>query len=193
MRVYEFFKKPNPQEDASRLSIEEKYVLYAITNNTEYAQIFQETRNMKKFILHTHKNIDKEEYAELCNQHRGAVLELYENILTCVDPIRVGKNMICCNVLMTYFEHQIIVDAVTEMDNEDIWATMPNPAIFSNKIVKALNDLLYISYYKLYAGTFLDEAELEKLNQISDDDYSMPNVTADELHVFMKCADGIDI
>ena len=70
MKVYKFFRIPDDNEK-DNIDLEQKYTLYAITNNKDYAQLFKDTRNMKKFLCKTHKNVTKEEYAErLRNEYK---------------------------------------------------------------------------------------------------------------------------
>ena len=184
MKVYKFFKVPPKDED--NIDLERKYVLYAITNNREYAERFKEDRNMKKFIIKTHKGVSKEEYIEMCNNDRGAVLEL--NTLTTVfDDNHTSNNSVEKKVLMTYWERQLIEEPNTLLDNEHFWAKMPFPLIFKTKYIKTLEVFQYINYYKLMTSPYLPYGMSERLNEHGDDtDYSAPSILLDEVSLFIQ-------
>lgn len=183
MKVYEFFKIPD-KDDKDEIDLECKYVLYAITNNKEYAKRFKEDRNMDKFIYKVHEGIDKEEYAELCNNERGAVLGFYP-LMTVFNDKHTRKNATEKKVLMTYWEKQLTEELNTILDDEVFWNSMPYPLIFKSKYVTMLNKFQYISYYKIMTCMYLPDKLAEKLAKISDD-YSSPNFTHDELSLFIN-------
>jgi hypothetical protein len=92
MKLYKFFKIPEKNE-RDDTDIEDKYVLYAITNNKKLAKRFKKERNMNKFIIKVHEDITKEEYSEICNSsnNRSAVLELHD-LLTVLDDNHTKEN-----------------------------------------------------------------------------------------------------
>ena len=111
MRVYEFFRIPDCSENDKKVSIEERYTLYAITNNKEYAERFQQERDMSQFIMNVHKHVSKEEYRDLCNEERSSVLEEHE-LATVLSKERSSKNLKYVKILMTYWEWQLTKEPI---------------------------------------------------------------------------------
>lgn len=183
MKVYKFFKIPDIDEDDD-IDLERKYILYAITNNKDYAQRFKEDRNMKKFICKVHTDVDKEEYAEMCNADRGCVLGVYA-LTTIFEKTRIRKHAVSKDVLMTYNEKQLIDDAQTIIDDESVWQTMPYPLIFKPKYISVLKDLQYLTYYTLMTCEHLPYHLAEKLADMTDD-YSAPSLIHDEVALFIQ-------
>lgn len=182
MKVYKFFKIPNIDDD-HKIDLERKYVLYAITNNKVYAERFKEDRNMKKFIFKVHQNVTKEEYAEMCNEERGAVLDFFK-LDTIFDDNHTRPNIKQCDVLMTYWERQLLDEPNTILDDESIWQSMPFPLIFKSKYFKALDEFEYVTYYKLMSVERLTDNLARKLAE-TDDDYSAPAISHDEVALFI--------
>ena len=182
MTIYKFFKIPKDC-DNDTYDLESKYELYAITNNKEMAERFKEDRNMKKFIYKKDKHVTKEEYAEICNNNRGALLS-YQPLTTTFGP-KIHSNIQSYDVLMTYFEKQLINEPDTLLDNEQYWAEMPYPLIFKSKYIKCLSRLEYITFYRLMTAEFLPFHLSEKMSKIDGDDYSAPAVSYDELALFI--------
>ena len=195
MRIHKFYRKskyPN-DEIKKKKSIEERYVLYAITNQDELAKRFKKERNMKEFVYICDKGMDKEEYAAIANSERGSVLDLYElNTVTKGAP--VSENASLVEVLMTYTEHQIISDYQLEIDDEELWLhCMMNPFVLTRKYIDALNILQYIPYYKIMVGLETREEGEPKmkrelqlmLDEIYADDYDAPTLFIDQLAAFV--------
>ena len=182
MKVYKFFKIPDENDVRDNIDLEQKYVLYAMTNNKEYAERFKEDRNMKKFIYKVYSGVDKEEYAEMCNHDRGSVLEL-RSLVTIFDN-HTMKNAVKKKVLMTYWEYQLMDQPNTILDDEESWKSMPYPLIFKSKYVKMLEALQYVTYYKLMTCEFLPIQLIRKLTEF-DDDYSAPSMAHDEVALFI--------
>lgn len=182
MKVYKFFKIPDKNEKHD-IDIERKYVLYAITNNKEYAERFKDDRNMKKFICKTHKNITKEEYADMCNEDRSAVLE-YRTLITIFDN-HTRNNIVEKKVLMTYWEAQLLDEPNSALDDDGLWRSMPYPLIFKSKYRDCLNILQYITFYKLMTAEYLPYTLAEELSNYGDD-YSGPSISYDEVALFIN-------
>ena len=184
MKVYKFFKIPSEYEKDD-IDIERKYVLYALTNKKEYADRFKEDRNMKKFICKVHKHVDSDEYTAICNNDRGAVLELHQ-LTTVFDENHTSRNSHKKEVLMTYWENQMIIDANIALDDESLWRSMPYPLIFKQKYKKMLDALQYTNYYKLMTAEYLPFDLSQSLAESDDDlDYSAPSLMHDELAIFI--------
>jgi len=182
MKIYKFFKIPD--EDDNNGCLEERYPLYAITNNKDLANRFKHDRNMKKFICKTHKHITKEEYAEMCNEDRGSVLELYEAI-TIFKNQHTKKNSTKTNILITYYERQMIEEMDSYLADESFWRQMPYPLIFKNRYVKMLDVFQYLTYYKLMTAEYLPYRWAKKLSN-EDDDYSAPSIVFDDVAKFIS-------
>ena len=186
MKIYEFFKIPEDESEVSRNKpLEERYQLYAITNKKELAERFQKDRNMKKFLLHVHKNVTKEEYIDFCNENRSCVLEIHP-LITCMSNVRVRSNMEEREVLMTYFEWQCCQDCNSILDNEAFWHYMPFPYIFSKEVQETLEFFNYKTYYRLIMYLYLDDVYRDIIHEDSDnDDYSAPDMMMDEVAILM--------
>lgn len=184
MKVYKFFKIPS-RHDRDNIDIEQKYVLYAITNNKEFANRFKEERNMKKFIYKVHDGVSKEEYAEMCNEDRTAVLELYR-LRTVLNNNHTLNNSEEREILMTYWEKQLIDEPPSLLEDEAYWKDMPYPLLFKNKYVDVLNTLQYISLYKLMASAYLPFELIQRLSTTGDDDYSAPSFEYDNVAIFIN-------
>ena len=186
MKLYKFFKIPEENEK-DNVDIEQKYVLYAITNDKDMADRFKKDRNMKKFIFKCHTDITREEYQDICNssETRSAVLE-YHELVTIFDDKHTKKNSVSAKVLMTNWEYQFVKDM--DVVHEEMWEYMPYPMIFKKKYNRSLEILEYISYYKLFAINRIPFELLVKINEDSDDDdYSAPGIIHDEVAVFIQC------
>lgn len=185
MKVYKFFKIPSDGDDRETC-LEDKYILYAITNNKEYAKRFKEDRNMDKFIYQVNKDVTKEEYSSMCNENRGAVLMVHT-----LDTVKDGKHtkndLIQKQVLITYWEKQLIEEPLLPIDDENMWSQMPFPFIFKKKYIKALRTLQYVTFYKLMTASNISYELAERLhaNEDEDDDYSAPSIVYDELMVLI--------
>lgn len=183
MKVYKFFKIPDENDDRDA-TLEQKYPLYAITNNKEMADRFKHDRNMKKFIYKKHKHVTKEEYAEMCNEDRGSVLELYE-ATTIFKNQHTRKNAIKKKILMTFYERQMLEEIDSYLDDESFWRSMPYPLIFKKKYVNMLEVFQYMTYYKLMTVEYLPYRWAEKLSN-EDDDYSAPSIIFDDVAKFIS-------
>ena len=183
MKVYKFFKVPD-KNDRDEVDLDHKYILYAMTNNKEYAKRFKEDRNMKKFIYKVHNDISKEEYIEMCNHDRGSILELHE-LVTIFDNNHTFNNKEKRKVLMTYTERQLVEEPMTLLDDESTWHSMPYPLIFKSKYFNMLDKFQYLNYYKLMTCEYLPYKLSEKLST-HNDDYSAPTLLYDEVALFVS-------
>ena len=186
MHVWEFYKKPdNEENDKKNLDIEQRYTLYALTNKKEYADRFKEDRDMSKFLIQHHKHISREEYKELCNSERGSVLELH-NFKTVPDGKHTTKSIEYREVLVTYFERQLLDEPQLLMCSEEFWYRMPFPLIFKDKYVEILNKFQYITLFKLFKEN-LPPIYLHMFEKCGflEDDYSGPDFETDDVMVLI--------
>ena len=184
MKVYKFFKIPDKELDNPNDRIEERYQLYAMTNNKEYAKRFKNDRNMKKFIYKVDKHITKEEYAELSNYDRGTILELVK-VRTIFNNNHTAENSTHEEILMTFYESQMLSDMESYFESEEYWRDQPYPLIFKKKYVKALDALQYVKMYKLINMEYTPHKYMNKLSEYCEDDYSGPSFTFDEAAKFI--------
>ena len=111
---------------------------YAVTDNKEYAKIFERMHDMKLFKK-TVWNMSKEEYENYKNQHVDPILNNFK-----IDNSH--------SIIATNIEHDMINDesldsiiyALTFFVNFDYSA-------FHKKYIIALDKLLYCSLYKIYS------------------------------------------
>ena len=70
MRVWRFYKKPTKvNEIPETISEEEKFPLYAITNDKKLAKEFMKTRDMSIFTVKKDTEVGKSEYAEIVSKN----------------------------------------------------------------------------------------------------------------------------
>lgn len=188
MQIWEFFKKPDDRRVINE-SLEHKYMLYAITNKKSYAKRFMQDRDMDKFIIQKHKDVSKEEYAELANSERQSVLDVHE-IMTVPKNKHTGSSIERREVLITYWEWQILEEPVLLFDDESFWQKMPFPLIFKDKYVENLKNFQYINFYKIFLGCCIPEHATQMFERYGiDDDYGYSiDIEYDQLSVLM---DGI--
>jgi len=172
MKIYRFYIIP--EEDNNRRD----YELYAVTNHKEYAEEFEATRNMKKFIKRVTSE-DKETYIQFANENRGSVLthhkcttrDAYDNGLIGIKDVEI----LCTENEYIQFKDQ--AEATSYCTTEEYWSIAPPYKIYKSKLKAALRKLEYISNYKFYRL----EADIDP----SDDDYSAPGISIDELGAFI--------
>lgn len=189
MKLYKFYKNPSDDvlENARDLSIQDKYPLYAFTNDKKLAKKFMQTRNMKKFIKRV-SDIDKNEYVEFANNNRGQMLETYAYdrfVSYTSDPSE--RRMEKIQILTTWEEREMTsvsaddgVNDLTEYVNYNFL-----PFIFQKKYLNALDTLEFITHWK-YLGVpekyseFITPDENEKYM-----DFSSPNISVDEFALYI--------
>ena len=169
MKIWRFYLKPKKNDS------NERYNLYAITNNKKYANYFMNTRNMDRFFVKCTKE-DKETYSNFANDNRSNVLDEFE--LVCRH---IGNDKLLCHkrikVVITFYEYQCVNGDEFQCEitsSPDWWIRAGDYKKFNNKLKNALRILEYINSYKIYSMPFgsLDE---------EDDDYSAPDIWIDEL------------
>jgi hypothetical protein len=193
MKIYKFFLKPDKKEKNNGKTLQERYVLYAITNKKEFARMFKEQRDMSKFLFKVDSSIDKDEWDSMASELRGSVLSKTP-LLTCDnDKARVKKNIVTVKVLMTLNEKLLIDENVENPSFEDerLWDSMPIPLIFKEKYRRALETLQYTLFYKvLNTSSIYIEPAFQKYTE-KIDEYSVPDVSVDELSIFIGLFNNI--
>ena len=187
--VYRFYSKPDKEIllNAEDLSLNDKYPLYAVTNNKEIAKDFQEKRNMNKFIM-CKSEMDKQEMVQFINSNSGCLLE-YRPFLHFKQRYRSDKKVKRADqvkILCTWNEKETVQACLDDQYGESEGPTYNVfPFIFKSKYVYALRKLEYVSFWKLFGrpeifGSFIPQDDLD------DMDYSAPDVSYDELMTFIN-------
>ncbi len=194
MRCYRFYRIPTEEErdyiekHNDKVHVEDKYVLYAITNDKNIAKEFRKTRNMKR-LYECSSKVSKEEYRIFANRNRSTVLDYYE-LITVVHKYEKKQKTVKVNILMTMAEYQFVMDAVEDTDiifgEADFcspYMRVANPAFFNRKILRMMDYLAYKQLYYMYrSGTYNDEIDYDGGD---DPDYDLPILTIDEVEVFL--------
>lgn len=196
MRCYRYYKIPTDVEEnyieskmGDESHIEDRYVLYAITNDKETAKQFKLTRNMKRFI-EVKSKMEPEEYRLFANRNRSTVLQEHE-LLTVKNKYDDNQEVYYISMIMTMNEIQYIVDVVDdsgilygETELLDPVMTFANPIFYNNKCRRALSDLGFTQLYYLYRSiAYNDPNVLAEMGE--DPEYDIPSFTLDEFAVFM--------
>lgn len=196
MKVYKFYKNPTDEEliSAEDLSIEDKYPLYAFTDNKDLRERFIADRDMSKFIEIVSK-MGKDEYVNFANKNNGERLDVYKYehnkgyVSGASGEIRYSKTyrMVDVPVVSTWSEREwvgsIAEDGITDLT--DYIGYQFFPFILKSKYVKALSTLEFLSYWKLLGPTdrFQDYARDDELDEL---DYSPPAIQIDELNLLVQ-------
>ena len=189
LKIYKYYKKLSDDimKASMDLSLEDKYPLYAFTNDKKVREEFKNTRDMNNFIEIVTK-VTKEEYKEFGNANSGALLNYYkyESHKGYNDEKNVRMNDI--QVLSTWNEKEAVnacLDNNVSSINENVAYDILFPFMFKMEYIKALGKLMYLDIWKYYGSIekfkeFLTEEELEYV-----DDYSYPDIKFDELNTFI--------
>lgn len=172
MRVWKFFKKPKEGEEIpDSVKLEDKYPLYAMTNDEQLAEDFKRIHNMHRFVVRVMKGVSREEYKRYGNTFRSTILK-YAKLMTQDEGRRTY-----IEVPMTEMEDTNIQEPYIESFNdENFWDLIPiNPGLFGKKYIQALKTIQFLKMYSVTQGIPLDDDE---------DDYSVPEIIVDELHLY---------
>lgn len=199
MKIWKWYKVP-PEEHAgqlSNLSVEDKYPLYAFTDDKKLRDLFRETRNTEKFI-EMKSDIDKEEFVAFANHHNGCQLKMYDFDRFIKYPSRAEEDdppyepeFETVQVLATWSEREITQSALETFSDSgggQCAQTYPfSPLVFQDKYVRALELLQYIKFWTLYSSENVSDMEEFMLAGFNIDiDYSYPDVTYDEFAAFIN-------
>lgn len=189
MKLFKFYKNPSDEilENAQDLSIQDKYPLYAFTNDKKLAKEFSETRDMKKFIKRV-SHIEKSEYVDFTNQNRGQLLEKYsysrfKGYTSDASEVMTDK----VELLTTWQERELTAASVDDgiADLTDFISYNFFPFIFERKYVKALDKLQFITHWKYlgYPEKYKDFISIDEVETFMD--FSSPNISVDEFSVYI--------
>lgn len=173
MKVWKYYLVPN-KDSAKR-----EYELYAFTNKKEYANKFEEDRDMKKFVKADVIDIDKEDYLDFANSNKDQLLDYYKYETKFVDENNTFDIGVV-TVLSTYSEYAgCSREAVEDMlFDVSLFETIPDYRMFTKDIKKSLRTLEFISMYKIMKNNpIMDDV---------DDDFAAPDVVPDEFKIFIS-------
>lgn len=198
MKIWKWYQKitKEQRENCGNLPIEDMYPLYAFTTDKEHRDLWRETRRKECFI-EIESKISKEDYVEFANKHRGNLLDLYsysrfDGYKSDSTEVSMGK----VKILSTWNEREY-TDAMLEtcMDHGSGMCTVEfntiPPIILKDKYFKALYDLQYVSFWRLYnsAASFYSATDdyvddvLESMG--IEVDYATPDFENDEFAAFI--------
>ena len=171
-KVWRFYTKGGIDND-------EKYHLYAITNQKDFAKQFQEERDMNKFIVKKSEE-DFDDWKELAREAGDAVLDI-RDLQTKHKTDTNTYSTIGVPILCTMYEYQTVDADFAELPimTEEFWFRMPDLGIFNNKLIDSLKILEYHRYYRLFVIAL-------QRNDDEDDDYAAPNTEIDEVGILIS-------
>lgn len=148
-------------------------ILYAYTNNKEYAKRFRETRNMDIFIEDV-KHVDKSEYNELTMNFHNRGSMLVETKLLTSHKHELTK----VNMIMTQHEEDVCILKTDDVFEELAKYTSIQAVCFNDDVIDALNTLYYFDIMKMYSAKSLG---------IYNENFNIPKDTmiVDQLQFFI--------
>lgn len=152
-------------------------VIYAITDNPEYAKLFEETRNMDFFYKKEITCTRKEGMREL-DRMKAPMLTI-TGLKTSKDKIgSMTVNLVC-----TWEEERAIVLDAGSIYYQYVSDNLLNPDIYSEKVNKYLETIDYQKTWR-YKIIKSDPSGLEEY-MFSRDNYLL-SIDVDELMLFLK-------
>lgn len=187
MKIWKWYRNYSDKDlrEIRDLSIDEKYPLYAITNNKKYRDIFRLTRKKQCFIEKS-EEIDEDEWVDIANKNNAYVLGIY-SYSHFVRRVSLHEEMEDRDFVSTWEEKENVT-LNTEFDsipvNFPLFTDM-DPYPLDDKIIRALEKLEFFSIWK-----FLSELGKEKVEGVLESlelelDYSDPNIVPDEFNWFI--------
>lgn len=154
MKLYKFFKKPN--KDLSKIpnaefSIQQKYPLYAITQDKDLAKAFIKTRNMDLFLYKV-DDVSKESIDDIVNAKRNRMIQEYE-FNTKVHRHTSEEKDLYIKVVMTESEIDLVMEYGDSGEIMNIIQDWIPIEIFEDDVYDALQQLLYIKCMQFATGT----------------------------------------
>lgn len=194
MYIHKFYKKPSDDYNLDDINIEDRYPLYAFTDDKKMCNKFMKERNMDLFI-YIKSEATKELYVNFANKYSGSKLDEYEYYYK--DPRYISKKekrsadeWLVAKIVSTWTERAMISD-ITEIglsEGEGGMDYRGNPFILKKKYFNALRKLQYVDLWKVY--TNMKEDAIYTVNRLGLDeetelDYSTPDISYDELELFL--------
>ena len=199
MKLYRFYKNLTDEEfeftrnSRLNISIEDKYPLYAFTNNKKYRNLFKLMRNEKLFI-EMKDEVTKEEYIEFLNKHVYSELKILpyrkftgrrtNNNEPIFTDVNILSNRNELNTIEEISENTLLLDTSSGgILNLDF-----NLLTYKRKIISSLDTLGFLDLWKFYV-----ESEHKKFNlfsELNNDevefDYNMPDFEYDYFNLFLN-------
>ena len=188
MVIYKFIEIPS-EEYKDRLSElgMNAYKLYAYTNDKKLRKKFKNTRDMNLFA-EIKTEMSEDEFVKFANLNNGYMLKEYEyEYLRSYKKSRLDEPDIgVCKIVSTWFERESSDDLTENASTALLGELVMNPFVFNRKYLKALNDLQFISYWKMY-GRSVEESyqyiENEDIELLETD--IAPEVSCNMLDLFL--------
>lgn len=171
MKLYVFYMIRNVKKE-----LIDTPIMYAITDDSDYAKAFERTRNMKYFYKKEIECSRKEAMKEM-DRARAPILTL--------TTLKTQKsNMITKVSLVCTWEEEsrVLLDAPSIYFNH-VSKNMINPNVFSDKVKMYLDDIDYLNTWR-YQESKNDPILTEEFMFSSDNYIISRNI--DELMIFLK-------
>lgn len=153
---------------------EKDSLLYAYTDNKEYAKIFKNQRDMDKFFM-MKKEIDREEVNYLAKYFMREYL-IKKEVKTKTGGI--GSKVVNFELIITKTEDIIIQSSSSRVLLVDIWkCAWLNPYIFTEKYLNALTEIGLKDRFDILNSWKTSNKEINKIGE---------NVQPDLLSTFIK-------
>lgn len=150
-------------------------LLYAYTDNKEYAEIFKSQRDMNKFFIKKEK-ISKEEVNYLANNFMREYL-IKKEINTKLKGI--GSKIIKYDLILTKAEESCIQASACKILMVDIYTrAWTNPYIFDNEYLSILENIGYVDRFNMMSTwKFKNNKDINRIGE---------NIQPDLLSTFIR-------
>ena len=180
--LYRIYKKPTQEawEKCHDLELQDKFPLYAFTNNKEYYKKFEEMRDMDKFIVQKSK-VTHDEFVEFANSNSSCILNYYD-FTHKIGYNERGPKVEEIQVLCTWTEKEYVDATVDDVFTDmNMTNSISCPFILADKYLDALDKLAYVGFWRLYNDDYdsLIFAEIQPMG------YEYPPYSVDELMLFI--------
>lgn len=144
-------------------------LLYAYTDNEEYANLFMTQRDMNKFFIKKRK-IEKDEVNYLANEFTREYL-IKKDIKT--KSSGIGSKIIDYSLIITRTEDCLIQSNAHKIIMVDLWITCTsfNPYSLSSKYIKLLNEIGFIDRFNIMNNTKHARNNIDKMGDNIHPDY----------------------
>lgn len=191
MKIWKWYRNLSEEEfEAARDdAIEDKYPLYAFTDDKEIRDLWRKMRDKDKFI-EIKSSISKEDYVVYTNNNRGALLEFHEYSKFMGYDKDPEDRFVSVKILSTWSEKenvQSMLESTFDRNSPACTVEYPFPPMaFIDKYFKALYTLQFVAHWKVYGVETVPEYQEEMLSEMGVElDYSYPDVEFDEFSAFV--------
>ena len=186
MKLWKWYKclHGDAYEASSNLDIQDRYPLYAFTNNKKYRNGFRSMRKPENFI-EIQSEVTKEEYVNFCNSRNKQMLNMYSYTHFPKGKIYGKEKEV--KILSTGDEYDTTAACLEDVFNTDSMQGLMkydfNPFILKDKYINLLHKMQYIDLWKMYTHEKINHKILEELGY--DSDYSYPDLRYNEFMGFI--------